>query len=86
MAPKKEPIHKFGLARIKVAIWENQSKTGKTWFNVEIVRAYWAGDAWQDSSKFSRDDLPLVAKAADHVFAWIWEQEHSASASVQVDE
>ncbi len=86
MAPKKEPIHKFGLARIKVAIWENQSKTGKTWFNVEIVRAYWAGDKWKGSNKFGRDDLPIVAKVADMAYAWIWEHEHSKSDSVQVDE
>ncbi len=86
MAPNNDPVFDFKWGRVKVAVWANQSKTGKTWYNVEIVRAYLAGDAWQDSSKFSRDDLPLVAKAADHVFAWIWEQEHSASASVQVDE
>ena len=86
MAQKKEPIHKFKLARIKVAIWANSSKTGETWFNVEIVRAYLDGDEWQDSTKFGRDDLPLVAKAADMAYAWIWETVCNAAVSVQVDE
>ncbi len=86
MAPNNESVLGFTWGRVKVAVWANQSKTGKTWYNVEIVRPYLDGDVWKDSSKFGRDDLPLVAKAADLVFAWIWEQEHSASASVQVDE
>ena len=77
MAQKKEPAHSFRLGRIKVAIWKNQSKKGGTWFNVEIVRSYMEGDVWQDSTSFGRDDLPIVAKAADMAYAWIWSQECS---------
>jgi hypothetical protein len=77
MAQKKEPTHRFRLGRIKVAIWANQSKKGEAWFNVEIVRSYLEGDAWQESTKFGRDDLPIVAKAADMAYAWIWAQQRS---------
>jgi hypothetical protein len=80
MAQKKEPAKKFRLGRIKVAIWPNSTKNGEVWFNVEIVRSYKDGDEWQESTKFGRDDLPIVAKAADMAYAWIWEQEVKAPA------
>ena len=77
MAQKKEPAHKFRMGRIKVTIWNNQSKKGEAWFKVEIVRIWLEADEWQESTKFGRDDLPLVAKAADMAYAWIWTQERS---------
>lgn len=79
MAQKKEPAHKFRLGRISVAIWTNQSKKGEAWFNVEIVRVYLEADEWQESTRFGRDDLPIVAKAADMAYAWIWTQQQSVS-------
>lgn len=80
MTHKNEPIHKFRLGRIKVAIWANRTKQGEVWFNVEIVRSYLEGDEWQESTKFGRDDLPIVAKAADMAYAWIWAPERSVPA------
>jgi len=81
MAQKKEPAKKFRLGRIKVTIWPNSAKNGEVWFNVEIVRSYKDGDEWQESTKFGRDDLPVVAKAADMAYAWIWEQAVPASSN-----
>jgi hypothetical protein len=81
MAQKKEPAKKFRLGRIKVAIWSNQAKGGEVWFNIEITRSYKDGDEWQESTKFGRDDLPVVAKAADMAYAWIWEQDVPASSN-----
>lgn len=78
MAQKKEPAHKFRLGRINVAIWANQTKKKEVWFNVELVRCYLEGDEWQESTKFGHDDLPIVAKAADMAYAWIWEQKSTA--------
>lgn len=79
MAQKKEPVHKFRLGRIKVAIWKNWTSKGVVWFNVEIVRSWLEGDEWQKSTRFGRDDLPIVAKAADMAYAWIWAQQQSVS-------
>lgn len=79
MAQKQEPAKRIRIGRIRVAIWANQTKKNEVWFNVEITRRYKDGDEWQSSTKFGRDDLPIVAKAADMAFAWIWEQDVSAS-------
>ena len=87
MAQKKEPVHKFRMGRIRVSIWANQTRKGEVWFNVEMVRRWLNGTVWQDSNKFGRDDLPMVAKAADKAFAWIWDQESlTHSANVEQEE
>ena len=76
MAQKKdEPVHRIPLGRIVAAIWANKAKDGRVWFNVTITRSYKDGDQWKDTSTFGRDDLPMVAKAADMAYAWIWGQE-----------
>lgn len=76
MAQKKdEPVHRIPLGRIVAAIWANKAKDGRVWFNVTITRSFKDGDQWRDTSTFGRDDLPIVAKAADMAYAWIWGQE-----------
>ncbi len=30
------------------------------------------GDLWKESTRFGRDDLPLVAKVADMAHTWIF--------------
>lgn len=86
MAQRKEkPIHKIPLGRITAAIWANRAENGQVWFNVTVTRSYKDGDQIKDTSTFGRDDLPLVAKAADMAYAWIWGQEVPADPG-QADE
>jgi hypothetical protein len=75
---KQRPVHEIRLRRIKASIWANETEEGDVWFNVAIARLYKEGDQWRDTSTFSRDDLPLVAKAADMAFLWIWGQDAPA--------
>jgi hypothetical protein len=75
MDKKKEPANTIKIGRIKAKIWENRDKrNGGTWFNTEIVRIYKEDDKWQESTQFGVNDLPLVTKAADLAFAWIYDQ------------
>ncbi len=66
------PVHivRFGL--IKVSIWRNHTKSGER-HSVSAVRLYRNGDQWKESTRFGRDELPLVAKALDHAHTWIFE-------------
>ena len=72
---KKQPTHEIKLGRIRAAIWENQTEGQDVWFNVTLSRLYKDGDKWKDSSSFRRDDLPIVNKANDMAYGWIWRQE-----------
>jgi hypothetical protein len=72
--PKVKPIREFRIGRIKAAIWANETDNGIR-HNVTFSRLYKLdGGEWQDSSSFGRDDLPLLAKVADRVHSWIFEQ------------
>jgi hypothetical protein len=69
---KNRPAHEIRLGRIRAAIWANENGQDDVWFNVTVSRLYNDGDGWKDSSTFRRDDLPVVAKAMDMAYAWIW--------------
>ena len=71
---KKRPVHEIRLGRVRAAVWENDTKNGVR-HNVTFSRLYRDDDGeWRDSSSFGRDDLSLVAKVADRVHSWIFEQ------------
>jgi hypothetical protein len=53
---------------------------------VTISRLYRDGDQWKDSSSFGRDDLPLLAKVADLVHTWIYQQSQNQSRPEGQDE
>ena len=77
MLQPTKPVHEFRFGRIKTTVWANHSLSGEVWFNVQFARLYLASGEWQESTSFGRDDLPLIAKAADMAFAWIWSQSGS---------
>jgi len=59
------------MGLIKATIWRNQTKAG-TRHNVTVVRLFRNGDLWQESSRFGREDLPIVSKVADLAHEWIY--------------
>jgi hypothetical protein len=77
---KVKPVHEIRLGRIKAAIWENDTQNG-TMYNVTLCRLYHDGTQWKDSASFGRDDLPLVAKVADRVHSWIFDQNQEQNGS-----
>lgn len=75
----KKPVHEIRLGRIRAAIWENETQNGSL-FNVTFSRLYKdEEDQWNDSTSFGRDDLPLLAKVADMVHTWIFQQKQENS-------
>ena len=78
--PKAKPVHEVRLGRIKAAIWRNDTQNGPL-YNVTIVRLYKDGNQWKDATSFGRDDLPLVAKVADQVHTWIFNQAQEQNGS-----
>lgn len=75
---KVKPVHEIRLGRIKAAIWENETQNGSM-FNVTISRLWKDDSQWKDSSSFGRDDLPLVAKVADRVHSWIFQEQNGSA-------
>lgn len=86
MANNNKPIHQIRLSAIRAAIWLNKSeRTGESWFTVTVTRSYRDKEQLKDTTTFRRDDLPIVSKALEMAYAWIWEQRAPASDSGGVE-
>lgn len=83
MAEKKKPAYEAKLGRIRATVWGNQTEDSDTWFNVTISRLYKGDKGWQDATSFRRDDLPIVIKALDIAYDWIWRRQMEDSESIE---
>lgn len=72
----QRPVLQIRFGLIKANIWQNQTRSGER-HSVSVVRLYRNGDVWKESTRFGRDDLPLVAKFADLAHSWIYQQSHA---------
>lgn len=82
---QKAPVHTIRMGLVKASIWRNETKVG-TRHVVTVVRLFKNGDIWQESTRFGRDDLPLVSKVMDLSHEWIFfhtgesqDQNHAAA-------
>ena len=75
---RQKPVHELRLGKMRAAIWGHSNESGEVWYSVTLSRLYRDGAQWKDSTSFSRDDLPIVAKVADMAYAWIWNQSQPA--------
>ena len=67
----RPPAHVIRMGFVKAAIWRNDSKSGLR-HSVTVCRLFKNGDLWQESARFGRDDLPLVAKVIELSHEWIF--------------
>lgn len=67
-----KPIHEIRLGLIKARIWRKRTRSG-TRHNVSVVRLYRNGDTWKESTRFGRDDVPLVRLVLDQAHTWVFQ-------------
>ena len=61
---------------IKAKIRSKLTKTG-THFSVSVVRVYRNGDQWKESTRYGRDDIPIIRLVLDEAFGWIYLQQEA---------
>ena len=74
----KGPAHVIRFGLIKACIWKNHTTAGDR-YTITVVRLFKNGDVWKESTRFGRDDLPLVAKACDQAHTWVFEEAQQAA-------
>lgn len=67
-----QPANEIKLAQVRATIWLNRDG-GNAWYSITVSRSYRDGEDWKTTNSFRRDDLPLVAKATEMAYAWIWQ-------------
>ena len=67
------PLHEIRIGLIKARIWRKRTRSGIR-HTVSVVRLYRNGDVWKESTRFGRDDLPVVKLVLDRVHTWTLRQ------------
>ena len=65
-----KPAWEIRRGLIKVRIWQRRSKNGLR-YSLNVVRLYRNGDQWKESTRFGRDDIPLVRLVLDEAHTWM---------------
>lgn len=68
----KQPAHEIRRGLIKARIWRKKTSTGIR-HSVSVIRLYRNGDTWKESTRFGREDLPLVSLILDLAHTWIYQ-------------
>ncbi len=66
------PIHEFRKGLIRVRIWRKRTKSGVR-HSVTVVRLFRKNGVWNESPRFSRDDIPLVQLVLEEAHAWVFQ-------------
>jgi len=66
---------KHGLINAKVSV--RQTK-GEFRYTLTIVRLYRNGDQWKESTRFGRDDIPVMRLVLDEAYGWILTQQQAS--------
>ena len=69
----KQPPHEIRHGLIKARITSRKSRNGVR-FSVAVSRLYRNGDQWKESTRFCRDDIPLVRLVLDEAHNWMFAQ------------
>ena len=67
-----KPVAEVRIGRVKAAVWPNETE-GRTRHNVTFSRLYRDGAEWKSTQSFARNDLLVLAKAADQAHSRIFE-------------
>ncbi|MCY2993362.1 MAG: hypothetical protein NTY19_36620 [Planctomycetota bacterium] len=66
-----KPIHELRRGLIKVRIWRKRTRSGLR-HTIAVTRLFRNGDVWKESSRFGRDEIPLLRLALDEAHTWIF--------------
>ena len=78
----RPPVHTIRMGLIKASVWKNETKSGVR-LAVTIIRLFKNGDVWQESTRYGRDDLPLVCKVVELAHEWIYFHSKEEGTEVQ---
>ena len=67
----RQPIHELRRGLIKVRIWRKETRSGLR-HTVAVTRLFRNGDVWKESSRFGRNDIPLIRLVLDEAHTWIF--------------
>ena len=66
-----EPVKKVKIGGIEVALWQNTSKEGNTFFTTTMERNYKDGEECKKTSSLRDNDLPKAVLALQKAYEFV---------------
>jgi hypothetical protein len=73
----RTPAFEMRRGLLKVRVWRKRTRSGLR-HTVAVTRLFRNGDVWKESSRFGRDDIPLMRHLLDAAHTWILENSTGA--------
>ena len=67
----RKPVHEIRRGLLKVRIWRKRTRSGLR-HTLAVTRLFRNGDVWKESSRFGRDDIPLLRLLLDEAHTWVF--------------
>lgn len=67
----RKAVHEIRRGLIKVRIWRKRTRSGLR-HTLAVTRLFRNGDVWKESSRFGRDDIPLLRLLLDEAHTWVF--------------
>lgn len=64
------PIYEVRIGLVQARIWRKRTRSGIR-HTVAVVRLFRNGDVWKESTRFGRDDLPVLRLVLDRAYGWL---------------
>lgn len=71
----QKPIKTIKLGSIQASIWQHENSDRGPRYSVAVSRHYQKDGQWKESEFFDHRDLPVVSKAMDFAYGWIWKRQ-----------
>ena len=70
--------HEIRRGLIIVRIFRKRTRDGIR-HTISVKRLFRNGDSWKESSRFGRDDIPLMRLVLDEAHTWIYGQQQASN-------
>ncbi len=66
-----KPVHEVRHGLIRARIWRKRTRSGVR-HTVALTRLFRNGETWKESTRFGRDDLPVLRLVLHDAHSWIY--------------
>lgn len=70
---KRLPTHEIRRGLVVVRVWRKHTRN-RVRHTITALRLFRNGDVWKESTRFGRNDIPVLRLALDAAHLWIFEQ------------
>lgn len=67
----RKPVYQLRHGLLKVRVWRKRTRSGIR-HTVSVIRLFRNGDVWKESTRFGREDIPLIRLLLDKAHTWIY--------------